>query len=187
MAELKAEDKIDFFKEELELIKDNGIKEFTKICIMVAPDYFFIDCPASSSGKYHPLDELGHDGVLLHTKKVVKMAIELTRAFETSNVDEVISASIIHDLRKQGIDKSGMTLKNHPDLAAKLVEEIQEATNILSNKSFNIIRDCVGYHYGVWSIDPWKKHWSKFTAEELCVFLADYTVSRRFVKIDLED
>lgn len=50
------------FLEQLGLIYDETIREFTRLCICAAPDYFFVDCPASSSGKYHPIDELGADG-----------------------------------------------------------------------------------------------------------------------------
>ena len=35
-----------------------------------------------------------------------------------------------------------------------------------------------------WSINPWKKPIEHYTIEELCVYLADYTASRRDVDID---
>jgi len=181
---ITGEEKIAVFEEQLSIIKDTNIREFTKLCIIMAPDYFFTSCPASSSGKYHPMDELSWDGTMIHTKKVCKMGVELTRAFECDgSQDEVLSACIIHDLRKQGLSNAGRTVSDHPDLAAKLVEEVQESTMLLTDKSFDIIRKCVGYHYGPWSKDKWKKSISEYTPEELSVFIADYVVSRRFVKI----
>jgi hypothetical protein len=56
MAEKKgitSEEKVEIFKAELDRIFDRKIREFTKLCIIAAPDYFFLDCPASSSGRYH--------------------------------------------------------------------------------------------------------------------------------------
>jgi len=173
------------FAEELKLIFNESIREFTRVCVCSAPDYFFLDCPASTSGKYHPLDELGADGTILHTKKVFTVAYDLCRGLECeSSRDEILAACIIHDLRKQGLKKSGHTMKNHPTLAADLVEEVQAATQILSEKSFNIIENCVGYHYGPWSSGKWKKSLKKYTSEELCVYLSDYVASKRQVVVN---
>lgn len=174
------------FKEEMDLIFDESIKEFTRLCVISAPDYFFLDCPASSTGKYHPLDELGHDGTIIHTKKVVTLAYELCRGLNCEGSrDEIISACIIHDLRKKGeVNSTGHTLKNHPDLGAKLVEQVQNETQILTDRSYNIIRNSVGFHYGPWSSKNWKKDLTQYTPEELCVYLADYTASKRVVSVN---
>lgn len=179
------DDKIAFFEAELLRIFDYGVREFTRLCITQAPDYIFEDCPSSSSGKYHPLDELSHDGTIIHTKKVFTLAYELVKAFDCeSSRDLVLSACIIHDLRKQGLSNSGHTVKDHPDLAADLVSYVQKSTQLLTEDQFNIIRNCVGYHYGPWSESPWKKPMSGYTSEELTVFISDYTVSKRFIYTD---
>lgn len=183
---ITAEEKVALFDRELSLIYDESIREFAKLCLIAAPDYIFVDCPASSTGKYHPLDELGPDGTILHMRKIVTLAYELSRGLDCEQSrDEIIAACIIHDLRKKGQENnSGHTLKNHPDLAAKLVEEVQSATGILSESSFQIIRNCCGYHYGPWSSPPWKKDIKDYTLEELVVYISDYVVSKRFVHIN---
>jgi len=179
------EDKNATFAKELRLIFDDDVREFTRLCIINAPDYFFTDCPASSSGKYHPISELGPDGTILHTKKVFTLAYELCRGLGCEqNRDLILSACIIHDLRKQGLTKSGHTTKNHPDLGAKLVEEVQEATQLLDEKDYESIRSMVGFHYGLWSVGEWKKDLSKYTPEELCVYVSDYVASKRCVEVD---
>ncbi len=179
------EEKNKVFEDELNLIFDDDVKEFTRICIITAPNYYFTDCPASSTGKYHPISELGPDGTMLHTKKVFTVAYELCRGLDCeNNRDEILSACIIHDLRKQGLTKSGHTLKNHPDLAAQLVNEVQRDTKLLSNKSHKLISNMVGYHYGPWSSGKWKKELSNYTPEELCVYLSDYIASKRCVEVD---
>jgi len=182
---ISIEEKAAVFAAELELIFDDDIREFTKLCIINAPDYFFIDCPASSSGKYHPISELGPDGTMLHTKKVFTLAYELCRGLgcEQSR-DKILSACIIHDLRKQGLTKTGHTTKSHPDLGAQLVIEVQEATMLLDDETYKAIRDMVGYHYGLWSYGNWRKDLSEYTLEELCVYISDYVSSKRCVEVD---
>lgn len=177
--------KSDVFAKQLELIFDDTIREFTRLCICSAPDYFFTDCPASSSGKYHPIDELGADGTILHTKKVFTVAYQLCRGLNCeSRRDEILSACLIHDLRKQGLKKTGHTIKTHPALAADLVKEVQDATQMLSSKSYDIIYNACGYHYGPWSIKNWKKDLSDYSAEELTVYLSDYIASKREIHVD---
>lgn len=185
---ITAEEKVEAFSLELERIYDKKVREFVKLCIIHAPDYFFEDCPSSSTGKFHPLDELGSDGALIHTKKVFTMAYELVKGLVCEqNRDLVLAATIIHDLRKKGIGEGSFhTLKNHPDHAAQLVDEVQSATQLLTEEQYTIIRNCVGYHYGPWSEDQWKKPMSEYTAEELTVYISDFTVSKRFVQVDFK-
>lgn len=172
------------FRNELDLIFNEGIREFTRLCLVAAPDYFFVDCPASTSGKYHPIDELGADGTILHTKKVATVAFDLCRGLACEDHrDEIISACIIHDLLKQGLTRTGHTTKSHPDLAARLVERVHEDTYILSNSSYKMIKNCVGFHYGPWSADPWKKDIKEYSKEELCVYLSDYIASKRTITV----
>jgi HD superfamily phosphohydrolase YqeK len=185
---LSSEDKIKIFKSELDLIFNKNIKSFTEICVECSPDYIFFDSPASSSGKYHHISELGGDGTVIHTKRVVTVAYELSRGLNCeSNRDHVISACIIHDLRKQGVEKSGHTVKWHPDLAAKLVSEVYTDLKLISFNDFNIIKNCVGYHYGPWSIKPWSKPLDEYTPEELCVYLSDYIASKKSLTVKQED
>lgn len=182
---LSAEDKEVVFEKELVLIFNEQVREFARLCIVSAPDYFFLDCPASSTGKYHPLSELGPDGTMLHTKKIFTVAYELCRGLDCEDSrDEILAACLIHDLVKQGWTKSGHTTRTHPKLAADLVERVQTDTQILDDKSYKTIRNCVGYHYGPWSNAPWKKTLSKYTPEELCVYLSDYIASKRCIEVD---
>lgn len=182
---ISREEKASYFVDELKRIFDRKVREFTKLCIMEAPDYLFIDCPSSSSGKYHPIDELFSDGSIIHTKKVFTMAYEIVKGFDCEDSrDLVLSASIIHDLRKKGLTDTGYTVSNHPALAADLVTEVHNANSLLTDEQYRIIRNCVGYHYGPWSEDPWKKDIMLYTKEEISLFMSDYVVSKRFISTD---
>jgi len=185
VSEVAPEVKISAFRFELDLIEDLAIKEFTELCLIAAPDYIFLDCPASSSGKFHPIDELGWDGVIIHTRKVVSVGYDLARGLDTADrQDEIVSACIIHDLRKQGITKKGYTQNNHPKLAADLVAEVHFDTGIITNTSFEIIRSACGYHYGPWSKAPWLKPLDQYTPTELAVYMADYIASRKGLTVN---
>ena len=178
-------DRVKIFEKELELIFDDSIREFTKLCLLKAPDYFFTDCPASSTGKYHPINELGSDGTIIHTKKVVTLAYDLCRGLGCEDKrDEIVCACIIHDLVKQGWKQTYHTHKMHPTFGAELVDSIQKDTQMLNEDSYNIIRNSVLYHYGLWSHPSCKKDLNKYTLVELTVYLSDYVASKRTVEVN---
>ena len=154
--------------------------------LATAPNYIFDDCPASSTGKHHPLNELSYDGTLIHTKKVARMAYALSRGLDIEEKrDLLVAASIIHDLVKRGWDeaKAIWTVKDHPQLAGELVDKVQRDTQLLELEEYETIRSCVFYHYGPWTISQFKKPMTDFSLEELCVFLADYVASKKFLDV----
>lgn len=185
MSTITAVEKIAMFEKELELIFDKDIREFTKLCLIAAPDYAFNDCPSSSSGRYHSVDELSFDGNQLHSKKVFTLVYDLCRGLGCEDKrDVLLGAALIHDMRKQGEKKSGHTVKHHPKLAAELVDQVQEMSQLLSEEDYKIFRQSVGYHYGPWSTGEWSKPLASYSFEELTVYIADYIASKRFVTIE---
>lgn len=180
-------DRIKYFKSELNLIANKNIRDFTKECIKQAPDYVFEDCPSSSSGKFHPLDELSADGTLVHTKRVFSLAYEFCLAFDCKEYrDEICAAALLHDMVKQGWETSGHTVKNHPELGAELVAKVYNNgfKDKLNRNSANIIYWACFYHYGPWTIREHRKPMEQFTRTEMCVFMADYAASKRFIHVD---
>jgi 23S rRNA maturation-related 3'-5' exoribonuclease YhaM len=183
---MELQERIDFFKEELSFIFDGRIREFTKLCLATAPDYIFSDCPASSTGKHHPLNELSWDGTLIHTKKVTRVAYVLSRALDIEEKrDLMIASALIHDLVKRGWDeeKAIWTVKEHPQLAGELVDKVQMETQLLELDEYETIRSCVFFHYGPWTIQQYKKPMENFSLEELCVYISDYVASKKFLDI----
>lgn len=185
MRKVTIEEKEKAFEEELKLIFSDTIREFTRLCIISAPDYIFVDCPSSSSGKYHPVDENSGSGNIIHTKRVFTVAYEMCRGLGVEeHRDQILSSCLVHDAIKQGWKHTGHTVRNHPALAAELVKRVQDDTQLLDDESYNIIRKSVGYHYGPWSSGEWKKPLSKYTFEELCVYVSDYVASKRCIHVD---
>ena len=185
---MNTEEREEVFAAELNRISEVRIREFTKLCIASAPAYFFIDCPASSTGKYHPLNEVSWDGTIIHTKKVFNVAYSLARGLGVEeNRDAILGACIIHDLVKKGWKGGNWVQKNHPQLAAELVEEIQRDTQLLSNEEYRIIYGSVFHHYGPWTTKKVSKPMKDYTLEELCVYIADYIASKRFLDVQYKD
>lgn len=182
---MEIQDRLDFFKEELDLIFDGRIKEFAKLCLAMAPDYIFDDCPASSTGKHHPLNELSWDGTLIHTKKVFHVCYTLSRALDIeSKRDLLVCGALIHDLVKRGWEEGHPWTKyDHPQLAAELVDRVQKDTELLTEDEYITIRGCVFYHYGPWTLKNCKKPMTDYSLEELCVYISDYVASKKFLEV----
>lgn len=187
---MNIESRMELFKCELDLIFDTRIKEFTKLCLAIAPNYIFTDCPSSSTGKYHPLNEMSWDGVILHTKKVFHVCYAMTKGLDIEDKRDVVLASaIIHDLAKRGYgeSESKWTKKEHPQLAAELVDKVQRETKLLTDYEYETIRSCVFYHYGPWTTKESAKPMEDYSLEELCVYLSDYVATKEFLDVRYKD
>ena len=179
--------RLELFKEELNLIAKKDVRDFTKAVLEAAPDYIFEDCPSSSSGRYHPIDELGPDGNNIHVRKVFAVAYELSRGLDCeNNRDEICAAALLHDIVKQGVAKSGHTVRNHPQLAADLIAEVykDKFKDKIDRNSVVIIYNAIKYHYGPWTEKSMKKSLKEYSLEELCLYVSDYISSKRFIKVD---
>ena len=146
------EDKIKLFINEINDIKDSNLKEFTKELIANADDYFFT-VAASSSGKYHPPFDLGHGGLVRHTKCVAFMAKSVAESmiFNERDTDLLIVAAIAHDIKKQGNGSGHHTVWEHPTLAMNYVYETYKNNNFNIPKEDIIkIGNAVNSHMGKW-------------------------------------
>jgi len=176
-------DPVALFLCELAFIVSQDVRAFVEACLHAAPQYIFTDAPSSSSGKYHPEDELGGNGCVVHTKRVVWVTKQL------GGDDLAIAAAIIHDLVKQGWKKSGHTLNNHAGLAAKLVGKVYRRNrSLISEDDMKAIRSAVGFHYGQWGVGAYATTSSSLcTKRDFLVHMADVIASRKGIgeKIDV--
>jgi HD superfamily phosphohydrolase YqeK len=184
---MELKEKVETFKDELLLIFDKNIRNFVIACMDEAPDYVWKDCPSSSSGNYHPIDELGHDGTIIHTKRVFAVAYDLARGLDVEDKrDVILAAALLHDLLKQGIEKKGYTVHEHPQLMANLITKVynNKFRNLLSTDIATEIYWAVCLHYGPWSGKDVKKPLTEYSMVDLAVYIADYVSSKRFVHVD---
>lgn len=183
------------FEKELNYITNEDLKEFVIECLEKAPEYFY-HVPASSSGKYHPKQDLGEGGLIRHTKAVVQVALDLIRCEQfyeaKESKDEIVSACILHVVIKNGFEDSGHTMTEHPLLACKFIEKVfiesdKNYSKIWTNK--NYIQALIKTHMGIWNKDKEGNEVlpliGNYNDKGLLVHLADYIASRKYVDMSL--
>lgn len=163
-------------------IEDRKIREFTKECIINAPEYFW-EIPASSSGKFHPETSLGKGGLVRHTITAVKYGLSLCtiNKIEGKEKDKIISALILHDTCKAGLEneKNNSNYPVHAYLPRVRYKYIAEST--IKNDAKDIF-EMIDSHMGQWSTKPEK---APITKTQKITHYADYLASRK--KQPIED
>ncbi len=186
-------EKKDYFKRELNYIKNFGYRENAEKLITFLPDYFF-EIPASSTGKYHPFYATGEGGLLRHTKAVVRIGYELLQnnsigsIFTSDEKDLLLLAMILHDGVKSGIPKEKYTRFDHPLLACKLIREHKNELT-LKEEEIEFLCHAIESHMGEWNKDydgneilplP-KDRYGKF------VHMCDYLASKKFIRMEFDE
>jgi 23S rRNA maturation-related 3'-5' exoribonuclease YhaM len=185
-------DKLKVFEYELKQIKNENIKLFTFKMLEVVPSYFY-EVAASSTGKYHPAYALGEGGLIRHTKAAVRIAKELLTLemfkYNDNEKDAIISALILHDACKHGINKSKYTITEHPLEIVKLIKQHKEICQLIDEKLLNIIIDCISTHMGQWTKDYKTKREvlpKPKTGKQHFVHMCDYLASRKCIELNFE-
>lgn len=110
---------------ELRLIENGYVRRAVLLCYQMAPRHYATQ-PASGTGKFHPPDERGEGGQILHTRRVVRLARELADAEEIAGyeLDLLTGAALIHDLAKYGLEDAPApwTQTGHEQAVARVVE-----------------------------------------------------------------
>lgn len=184
MPEYKTEK--DLFLQECNNINNNKIREVVLNTVLAIPEYFYI-VPSSSSGKYHPSDEISEGGLVRHTLKTVKVAKEMARMYDLSEykLELCIAAILLHDCCKNGKkEDSGHTEFLHPKYAAELVIENNFYNKRIAKKIANLVKP----HMGRWNTSkysPDKKLPKPKTKLQKFVHLCDYISSRKEFNIEI--
>lgn len=182
-------DKVSYFNEEYNYIKDSKKREDLKLLVSKLPDYFF-EIPASSTGKYHPSFARSEHGLVKHTKVAVRFAKELLdnpgiNNFTTNEKDIIIMAIVLHDGCKSGRVKEKYTRFDHPLLVCELIKENKSSLS-LDNDEFDLLTRVISSHMGIWNKDyngnevlpiP-KDKYQRF------VHLCDYLSSKKFIDVE---
>lgn len=169
----------EIFANELNMIHDTCLRGFAEYLLNNADEYFF-HIAASTSGKYHPEFDLGEGGLVRHTKLVTFIAncMAITHQFDELNSDIVTIAALVHDIKKCGDGNTEHTVKNHPELAYKYIQEkakeyFPDKTYEEYRASINMIMYTVLSHMGQWGNTP------ACTTHQFIVHDADFIASRK--------
>lgn len=182
---------------EINMIQNDAIKSFTRAMLMAVNTFW--EAPASITGKYHPPDERGKGGDVLHTQRVVRITKILAESMERDDyeTDVLLSAALLHDIRKNREWAPGVISgdKLHPlqvDLLFKQVRERElskgleqgSLTTELDSNTIDKILRLVRCHLGPWSPIP---EVVPVTPFEATVHWADAIAAKLHKVIDFPD
>lgn len=178
----------EIFQPELSQIENQEVlKILDNVFNKILPQHKLL--PASSSGKYHPLSDLGAGGLIRHSKVVFQIVVELIRATPVleSESEEIMAAALIHDLCKypdpNNYENSSFT---HPVDMAELIRK----ENFRNFRAGTIAR-LVQSHMGIWN--KMEKYYPGVELpvpnefDELIVHYADLIASRRWIDFKFDD
>lgn len=183
---------------EINLISSNHIKSFVRSLLIRATDFWKI--PSSFSGKYHPIDEHGIGGNVLHTKRVIRIAKIICDSYvlDVEERDLIYAASLLHDITKgkKISDNDECTYDPfHPYTVDKYVRwcieedkkytsESSSTTLYLDEETIQSILRIIRCHLGPWSPIP---ETMPSSHAEMIVHLADNIASKLHNIVDGED
>lgn len=175
---------------EINLIQDEGVRQFVRSCLMKADVFWSI--PASFSGKYHPPDEHVEGGNVLHTQRVVRAVKFLAMSQERADfeVDLMIAAALLHDITKGVVYNDGNVGYDplHPITADKFIERCRKAdeqisadsndstTLLLEDEPVFQIQRMIRCSHGPWgaipevfplSLPEWTLHYADYLASNM--------------------
>lgn len=171
------------FEEQLNLIKHEEIKSIAEQGVKLIPEYFY-HVPASSSGKYHPAYASGDGGLYRHVIVAVSIAKELftIHDFNEYEQDIILTALILHDGWKQGLDGSGgKTLFDHPLVASEVLKEKVVVSSEIDASNLDLICGNIKSHMGQWNTSKYDTAVlpTPQTDMQKFVHLCDYLASRK--------
>jgi hypothetical protein len=154
--------------DEINLILDESIRSFVRSILLKSN--IFWEIPSSFSGKYHPPDEHGFGGNVIHTKRVVRIARIMCDSYSLlpEESDVIIAACLLHDVTK-GIqtEKDGAFHYDpmHPYTVGGFISDCikhdkeyandtQSSSLFLGEESIQSILRLVRCHLGPWSPIP---------------------------------
>lgn len=162
----------DKFMAAVENITTSELRTLANYCLGKLPEHFWTQ-PSSSSGKYHPEDEHGPEGLALHTLRVMKIAEILIKAAQPPiYVDAIRLAAMFHDAARYGLNTTptSHSLKEHPELSAIFL------MNFIIPKGLTPALE-VAYHAILTHMGKWGKYKPE-SPEDWIVHYADIIASQ---------
>lgn len=187
-------------KEYIDLIKDNQLRKLCNSIISISEEQ--LRQPSSSSGMYHPKDEICEYGQVIHIKKTAILILWAARRnADRMDTDLLITSALLHDLPKKFIfdseilekqdfihsSKSKMN-KNHGYDNAIYIDSIAKNLNIDPEKR-KILFDAISGHMGKWTpVEYQDRGWNDghriHTSYGEYLQEADYFSTRKNVLVD---
>ena len=186
-------DREELFLDELGYIKDDNYQEALLNIINLLPEYW-LEEPASSTGKYHPEYALGKGGLLRHSKAAMRIGYELLSnpcigdKYTDREKDLILMSLLVHDGLKLGIPQEKYTRFDHPILMGKFILDNKDKIG-LSEEDATFMNDVIKTHMGPWTTDydgneVLEKPKTKY---QNFVHMCDFLASRKCLLVPFED
>jgi len=183
--------------EEIDTLQDINNRRFAHFILNHVPDYFFT-VPASSSGKYHPKNDLGEGGLVRHSISVVRMLEHLVEPegyfdFDEEQFECLKIAALFHDCMKSGTqeeyENNSRTKFLHPLYAANFIMTVAIECGYPYEKA-SFIYDAVIAHMGQWNTNKnegCSKLPTPVSPGQRVLHLADYLASRKDINMEFDE
>ena len=190
---------IESLSHEIGLIKDDDVRQF--VSSVLAKSGLFWTQPTPNITDRHPPDEFCIGGLVLHTKRVFRIARLLSTSYQLDDdeVDIVLAAALLHDTTKivefePSIDP--MFDSMHPYTVERLISQTfyidqVEGQNDTTSSSLNLDHERVAQitrvircQMGPWSLVP---ETIPITGAEMVLHIADLMASKLAYILDGEE
>lgn len=130
-----------------DMIQDPALRTMVKTALKSVPKEFYT-APSSSTGKYHPADEINKGGLVLHTCRVVATAQHLADFYKIDQKERDIltAALILHDSCKGGVPWKDYA-KDHGDVAAQFIAGVKGG----DTEDGKVVQRLAANHMAQWS------------------------------------
>ncbi len=117
--------------------------------ILMAADEEFWEVPSSNSGRFHPAEDQGKEGLIRHIIKASYVFEEISRRerFEDYEHDAGMAAVILHDIKKNGNPWGKSTDYRHGIIGAEFIKKFYFSDNTIKKMVMNGVR----YHMAPWN------------------------------------
>jgi len=194
--ELGTNKQCDSIWNEIDPLNNTDIRLFGICLLPHVPEYFF-HIPASSSGKYHPVGDLGEGGLVRHSiavKRMLTHILELNGYYEfTDRQKELLQlAALFHDCMKSGTqedyEKNPHTKFLHPILAANFIM-YYACMYEFPYEDAVFMASAIASHMGQWNTSKHESGLLPLPKEphQKVLHLADYLASRQDINIVIEE
>lgn len=162
------------FKTEIDSFKTEKIKNFVIQLLEKCSDMNAVK-PASSTGKYHPISDLGDRGLIRHSKMVAKLTEIMVRSIpqydNDLDHDIIMAAALVHDMGKFDEEFGEHSLNAHPIYLSAKIREMNKD----NDKDIERIASIVETHMSRWN-DISKRPWNGHTELPLPTSIEQYIV-----------
>jgi len=174
------------FRQILDAISNSEWKEVICVLLNKLPNDILTQ-PSSSSGKYHPRDEIGPDGMIKHVHRCAVLAVEIChmKSWGPKERDLLLAGCILHDIFKNGLDsnKKKKTDPFHAIYIYDFIMKFKEANYEKMSEELKVLAKMCLLHEGQWTVSEAlaKRVQVEGITKELCdaMHIIDYFASRR--------